>query len=241
MTALFLVLAVGCLGPIVARAAAGILGPPLARLSPVGGFLASANLRTATRRFSSASTPLVLTVAMSCTLLFSATTTDHAVTEQRRAGLGGQLAVTGSAPGLPAATLADTRATAGVRSAVALTPTTLGPSLGINDEAVPAEVLDGGQGGGLDVGVTEGSLTALHGDAIALGRRRADAVHARVGDRVSIMLGDGTRTHAARRGDLHAGSGVRRSTARPRARSRTSDQPAAGNDPRPNWHPDRRR
>lgn len=196
MTALFLVLAVGFLGPIVARAAAALLGPPLARLSPVGGFLASANLRTATRRFSSASTPLVLTVAMSCTLLFSATTIDHAVTEQRRAGLGGQLAVTGSAPGLPAATLADTRATAGVRSAVALTPTTLGPSLGINDETVPAEVLDGGQGGGLDVGVTEGSLTALHGDAIALGRRRADAVHARVGDRVSIMLGDGTRTHA---------------------------------------------
>ena len=62
MTALFLVAAVGFLGPVVARVAAGVLGPPLARLSPVGGFLASANLRTATRRFSSASTPLMLTV-----------------------------------------------------------------------------------------------------------------------------------------------------------------------------------
>ena len=41
-----------------------------------------------------------------------------------------------------------------------------------------------------------GSLSALHGDAIALGRHRADAAHARVGDRVAIMLGDGTRTHA---------------------------------------------
>ena len=40
MTALFLVAAVGFLGPIVARVAAGVLGPPLARLSPVGGFLA---------------------------------------------------------------------------------------------------------------------------------------------------------------------------------------------------------
>ena len=58
MTALFLVAAVGFLGPLVARFAAAILGPPLARLSRVGGFLASANLRTATRRFSSASTPL---------------------------------------------------------------------------------------------------------------------------------------------------------------------------------------
>jgi putative ABC transport system permease protein len=195
MTALFLVVAVGCLGPIVARVAAGILGPPLARLSPVGGFLASSNLRTATRRFSSASTPLMLTVAMSCTLLFSATTTDHAVTQQRQAGLSGELAITSTGPGLPAATLADARATPGVRSAVALTPTTLGPSLGVSADTIPAEIVDGGQGG-LDVGVTAGSLGALHGDTIALGRRRADGAHAHIGDRVAVMLGDGTRTHA---------------------------------------------
>jgi putative ABC transport system permease protein len=196
MTALFLVAAVGFLGPIVARVAAGLLGPPLARLSPVGGFLASANLRTATRRFSSASTPLVLTVAMSCTLLFSASTEDHAVTEQRRAGLTGELAITSDGPGLPAAALDDARATAGVRSAAAVTPTTLGPSLGVSDETVPAAILDGGQGGGLDVGVTAGSLTALHGDTIALGSRRADATRAHVGDQVAIMLGDGARTRA---------------------------------------------
>jgi putative ABC transport system permease protein len=196
MTALFLVVAVGFLGPIVARGAAGILGPPLARLSPIGGFLASANLRTATRRFSSASTPLVLTVAMSCTLLFSSTTQDHAVTQQRHAGLSGELAVTGSGPGLPAATLADTRATRGVLSAVALTPTTLGPSLGISDETISAVILNGGQGGGFDPGVTAGSLAALHGDTIALSRQRADAAHAHIGKRVPIMLGDGTRTHA---------------------------------------------
>jgi putative ABC transport system permease protein len=196
MTALFLVAAVGFLGPVVARLAAGVLGPPLARLSPVGGFLASANLRTATRRFSSASTPLMLTVGLSCTLLFSSTTIDHAVTQERRAGLTGDLAITSTGPGLPAAALADVRTTPGVRSAVALTPTTLGPSLGVSDDVVPAQVLSGGQGGGLDVGVTAGSLAALRGDAIALGRRRADAAHAGIGDRVPVMLGDGTRTHA---------------------------------------------
>ena len=156
LTALFLVLAVGFLGPILARLAARVLGPPVAQLSRVGGFLAAANLRTATRRFSSASTPLVLTVAMSCTLLFSASTQDHAVSQERRAGLTGQLAVTSRGPGLPPRTLADVRATAGVGSAVALTPTTLGPSLGISDETIPAEILDGGQGGGLDAGVTQG-------------------------------------------------------------------------------------
>ena len=196
MTALFLVAAVGFLGPIVARLAAGVLGPPLARISPVGGFLASANLRTATRRFSSASTPLMLTVGLSCTLLFSSTTIDHAVTEQRHAGLSGELAVTSTGPGLPGAALADARAVPGVRSAVALTPTTLGPSLGVSDDVVPAQILSGGRGGGLDVGVTAGSLTALHGDTIALGRRRADAAHAGIGYRVPVTLGDGTRTRA---------------------------------------------
>src|SRR4051812_1311001 len=196
MTALFLVAAVGFLGPIVARVAAAVLGPPLARLSPVGGFLASANLRTATRRFSSASTPLMLTVGLSCTLLFSSTTIDHAVTRERQAGLAGELALTSTGPGLPAAALADARAVPGVRSAVALTPTTLGPSLGVSDDNVPAQILSGGTGGGLDVGVTAGSLAALHGDAIALGRRRADGAHARVGDRVPVMLGDGTRARA---------------------------------------------
>ena len=158
MTALFLVAAVGFLGPLVARVAAGVLGPPLARLSPVGGFLASTNLRTATRRFSSASTPLMLTVGLSCTLLFSSTTIDHAVTQQRHAGVTGELAITSTGPGLPAAALADVRAVPGVRSAVALTPTTLGPSLGVSDDTVPAQILSGGQGGGLDVGVTAGSL-----------------------------------------------------------------------------------
>jgi hypothetical protein len=44
--------------------------------------------------------------------------------------------------------------------------------------------------------VIAGSLSALHGDAIALGRHRADAAHARIGDRMAIMLGDSTRTRA---------------------------------------------
>ena len=195
LTAIFLVVAAAFLGPIVPYAVARRLGPPLRGALPVGGFLASSNLGAATR-VSRASTPLMLTVALSCTLFFSTTTIDHATTQQRQAGLRRQLAITSAGPGLPAAALADTRATPGVRSAVALTSTTLGPSLGV-DDTLPAQILAGdGPGGGLDVGVIAGSLSARHGDAIALGRHRADAAHARIGDRVAIMLGDGTRTHA---------------------------------------------
>ena len=99
-------------------------------------------------------------------------------------------------PGLPSRALADALATAGVRPAVALTATTLGPSLGESRDLIPAQILAGGQGGGLDVGVIAGSLEALRGDAIALGRHRAAAAHAHLGERVAVMLGDGTRTHA---------------------------------------------
>jgi len=184
MNALFLVAAVGFLGPIVARIAAQMLGPVLSRISPVGGFLASANLRAATRRFSAATTPLVLSVALSCTLLFSSTTIDHAVSAQRAAGLHEDLAVTASG-GLPQAALADVRATPGVASAVALTPTTLGPGgVGFSDDVTSAQVIDGA-GGGLDLGVTAGTLGRLHGSAIALSHVRA-----------SLMLGDGTAAHA---------------------------------------------
>jgi putative ABC transport system permease protein len=196
ISAIFLVVAAAFLGPVVAYIAARLLAPALAVVSPVGGFLASANLGAETRRFSSASTPLVLTIALTCTLFFSTTTIDHATTQQRLAGLTGQLAITSAGPGLPVAALADTRATPGVRSAVALTSTTLGPSLGSPDDTLPAQILAGGQGGGLNVGVIAGSLSALNGDSIALGRHRADSAHARVGDHVAVMLGDGTRTQA---------------------------------------------
>jgi putative ABC transport system permease protein len=196
INALFLVVAAAFFGPVVVHSVARLLASALTALSPVGGFLAAANLGAATRRFSSASTPLVLTVAVSCTFFFGFTTMDHAISQQQRAALTGQLAITSAGPGLPAAALADVRATQGVRSAVALTSTTLGPSLGVSNNILPAQILTGGQGGGLDVGVTSGSLSALHGDTIALGRHVADAAGARIGERAAVMLGDGTPAHA---------------------------------------------
>ncbi len=204
LNAIFLVVAAAFLGPVIPYAVARLLGPVLGALSPVGGFLAAANLRAAARRFSSASTPIVLTVALSCTLFFSLTTIDHATAQQRQAGLTGSLALTSTGPGpvgLPAAALAETRATPGVRSAAALTPTALGPGLGTPDDAVPALIAaglpDGGpHPGGFDPGVIAGTLGGLHGDTIALSRHRAAAAHARVGDQVPVMLGDGTPTRA---------------------------------------------
>jgi putative ABC transport system permease protein len=196
LDAIFLVIAAGCLGPLVAKFAAAVFRPLLGRVAPVGAFLAVANLSTATRRFSSATTPLVLTVAMSSTLLFSTTTFDHAISQQRDAGISSDVAMWSQGAGIPPSLLPDVRRTSGVVSAVALTPTTLAPSLDVSDDVIPASVLDGGAGGGLDVGVTAGSLTHLRGDTIALSSQRADGAHASVGSTVSVRLADGMHASA---------------------------------------------
>src|SRR5581483_10221521 len=85
INAVFLVVAAAFFGPVVAYAVARLLAPALTALSPVGGFLAAANLGAATRRFSSASTPLMLTIALSCTFFFGSTTIEHATSQQQRA------------------------------------------------------------------------------------------------------------------------------------------------------------
>jgi putative ABC transport system permease protein len=197
VTAFVLVLAAAFLGPLIARASALLPGALIARLAPIGGFLAVANLRAAARRFSSATTPLVLTVAMAFSLLFVNTTQDHATSKQTREALRGDLAVRG---GLTPDALKRVRATKGVDSAAALTPTSLGPSLGASYDVLPAQVLDAGgresRPGGIDAGVVAGSIADLHGYAIALSKDRAGHAHAHVGDRIRLALGDGAPASA---------------------------------------------
>src|SRR5436305_491005 len=73
----------------------------------------------------------------------------------------------------------------------------LGPGgVCLSDDVTSAQVLDGGTGGGLDVGAVAGTLARLHGTAVALSRPRADAAHAHIGDRISLMPVDGTHTNA---------------------------------------------
>ena len=94
---------------------------------------------------------------------------------------------------------------------------------------------------GFDAGVTAGSLADLHGDTIALGRRRAEAA-ARRDRRPRGDHARRRRPHARhRRGDLHPRAGVRRRAARTRARGRPPDRPAARDDPRQDRRPRRRR
>ena len=192
-----LVLAVAFLGPLVARLAALIIRPLLARTDSVGGFLAISNIRASSRQFASAVTPLVLTVALSSTMVFVATTREHASSEQLDKRVTASLVLQSNGPGIPRSVVDDVRGISGVGTAVGTAATTLGPGLGSKYKTVPAAVVDPENlDRVLDLDVQSGSLSRLGDGRIALSETRADTAHAKVGDRVKIVLGDGADRQA---------------------------------------------
>lgn len=111
-------LAVGLLGPLVARLCAGLFGLPLRGAGP-SAELAAANSRTNARRLASAITPIVLAVAFSSTLVFMHTSETHAADKQLRAGITADHVVTDPA-GLPVDAAARAARAPGVEAAVGL-------------------------------------------------------------------------------------------------------------------------
>jgi putative ABC transport system permease protein len=195
MVVLVLMVAVGLLGPVLARMAAAGYGPVIAALLPTSGFLAMANVRTRARRFASASTPIALGVALSLTLIGSVTVPATATAEQSRHQVLAQRVLT--APGgLPASLLSELRALPGVEAATSLLPTEVGALFrefdGPTFDFLPAVgISPGGIDRTLDLDVREGSLAALPGDGVAVAVDRARSLGVGVGDEVSLRLGDG--------------------------------------------------
>ena len=193
-TSFLLVIAVALLGPLVAGIAASLAAAALGRSGNVSGFLAVSNMRTASRRFSSALTPIVLTVAISSTLVFSATTREHAGEKQERQRVTADLVLQSDGVGIPRSALHEVRQVPGVETAVGTAESSLGPSLGSVYSLAQAVVADTeGIDDVLDLDVTHGSLADLDAHSIALSKAQADTAGAGVGDRVEVALGDGTR------------------------------------------------
>jgi putative ABC transport system permease protein len=195
MVVMVLMVAVGLLGPALARMAAAGYGPVIAALFPTGGFLAMANVRTRARRFASASTPIALGVALSLALIGSVTVPARATVEQSRHRVLAERVV--AAPGgLPAGLLDEVRALPGVAAATSVLPTEVGTRYRAFDgptfEFLPAVgVSRRGIDRTLDLGVREGSVAALPTDGVAVWVDRARSLGVGVGDPVSLRLGDG--------------------------------------------------
>ncbi|GII32559.1 ABC transporter permease [Planotetraspora mira] len=185
LTALVWTTAVALLGPVVARAATGLLGVPL-RLSRVGGHLAAANLRTGSRRLASVITPLTLLTAMTCTILFVQTTMGHAA--EREAAAGGRADYV-LGPHLPGSAAQALRETPGVLAVTEVLRTSVRVGLEkYGAQAVTPEGLDRT----VDLGVVAGSLRDLGQDGVAVSETAAARLGVAVGGRIPLTLGDGT-------------------------------------------------
>ncbi|MER6408230.1 FtsX-like permease family protein, partial [Streptomyces viridosporus] len=190
-------LAVGLLGPLVARLCAGLFGLPLRGAGP-SAELAAANSRTNARRLASAITPIVLAVAFSSTLVFMHTSETHAADKQLRAGITADHVVTDPA-GLPVDAATRAARAPGVEAAVGLLNTQVLVPTGSGEvKSLQGAATQGVTGSGAelakvqDLDVRDGSLDRLGEGRIAIGKTLATSADAGVGDRLPLYLPDGT-------------------------------------------------
>lgn len=179
LTALVWTIAVALLGPAIARAATAL---PL-RAPGVAGYLARKSLRAGTGRLASVITPLTLMTAMTCTILFAPATMGHAAQSERNAGVKADHVLA------PGTSVAAVRQVPGVRAVTEVLRT----SVRIDLEKYDAQAVTlNGLEQTMDLGLVAGSLDGLGDTSAAISRTAASRLDAGVGDRLSLVLGDGT-------------------------------------------------
>ena len=179
-------------------------GNAVARRLPTGisatSWLAVANLRGATLRMAGVVASLALVVVFALTYVLSTTTLLAAGSRDVQAGTLAQYRVTADAlGGVPGDLRTDVQGLPGVQAAVPTAGTTvLWEYSELGDPAVepsPALVLDPDAAGVLDLGVRSGDLADLTGDTVAVSADLVRSRHAGLGERVDLVLGDGTAVH----------------------------------------------
>ncbi|MEU6787688.1 FtsX-like permease family protein [Nonomuraea angiospora] len=179
LTALVWTIAVALLGPLVARAVTAL---PL-RAPGVAGYLARKSLRAGTGRLASVIVPLTLMTAMTCTILFVQTTMGHAAQSELGAGVRADHVLG------PGASAAAARQVPGVRAVTEVLRTSV--RIDLEKYAVQA-VTPGGLDRTMDLDVVAGSLDGLGDTSAAISRTAAGRLDAGLGDRLKLVLGDGT-------------------------------------------------
>ncbi|MEU1883959.1 FtsX-like permease family protein [Micromonospora rifamycinica] len=184
------VLAVALLGPWINRTAARLLAPVLRRVWGDSGYLAAANLRANAQGMVTVLTALVLSVGFGGSVWFLQDNLDKQIVAENRGGMLAQQTVV-SATGLPDTMLAQIRDIPGVLAATGVRNTSIipdGAAEGADAQAIDPEGVDLT----MDLKVRSGSLADLRGSAMAASTLQAESNGWRVGDQVTVRLGDGT-------------------------------------------------
>lgn len=177
------------LGPLVCRIAAAVIAVPLRLFAGTAGHLAAENTRADPRRLAAVVTPMTLAVAMAVTVLFVETTLAGAAHQQARDGTVANYALRGAAAGVPADVTEAARSAPGVATATQV----LHSTVWIGKNRYPAQgVTSHGLASTMDLQVVDGSLGNLGEHAVAVSTVTADRLGDRVGDTLTLRLGDGT-------------------------------------------------
>ncbi|GAA2358826.1 FtsX-like permease family protein [Nonomuraea africana] len=195
--ALLAIIGLALAGPRLVQVVTGALARRLPQGLSAPLWLAITNSHGYALRTAGAVAALGMVVTLGLSVVLTQTTISRAKADEARAGLAGVASV--SAPGLggiPHGLLDDVRARPGVTAAAtASTTTVLTRSLAIGDDpelhSRTAMVLGPDAHGVVDLGVVDGSLAELRGDTVALDARLGE-----VGERLDLLMGDGTPVRA---------------------------------------------
>jgi putative ABC transport system permease protein len=186
--------AVALLGPVLVTAVAAAAAP-LAATGP-SARLALAAIRRMPRRTASAVVSVALAVGLIGAVAFSNTSVAHAAAGQAAQTVSAGHVLSGN--GLSEAALARARDLPGVRAAVGIAPLQVGVA-DPDPEFLGGEAVSAGPVGSLlSLGVVRGELAGLRPGQIALSSMEASGgvMSARLGQRVTVYLPDGTPYHA---------------------------------------------
>ncbi|SDY08843.1 putative ABC transport system permease protein [Amycolatopsis xylanica] len=193
--AILLIIAIAVLGPVVAKVIA-FLAAPLMRRYRVGGYLASANSTTNVGRLAGSIVPLVLAIGFGCVAMFVQTTQVRVAEESGKTSITADYVLT-APQGIPASVPAEIAAVPGVSSVTSLRQTQLKEELppgteSMNDAIDTMVVSPGDLGKTLDLRPSQGDLTKVRGNDIAVSAATASSLDVSLGGSVKLRLGDAT-------------------------------------------------
>lgn len=192
MATLVLIIGLTLVGPRVIGRAVRLIAPALSRFGATG-YLASANVLKNSHRLAAAVTPLMLAIGFAVVNYYSQTTFTAAVQQETTRSITADHVITGVA-GVPAEVADAVRrmpgvtATSLVRTQV-ITASKTGDSVEVNRG--PANGLDAGAGGTVDLDVVSGDLEDLVPGTVALSKAHASWEDKKVGDTVEFWFADG--------------------------------------------------
>ncbi|MFC5720639.1 FtsX-like permease family protein [Streptomyces gamaensis] len=189
-----LVVAMVAFAPLLVPPLVRLATLPLAAVTSVTGMLAGENARSAVRRTAGAAAPILVTVAVSGSLIGVTNASSATQIADSRKHLTADVVVAGPGAGMPASAV---RELAGVRGVASVTPVSEASGFLVGSSYVMSSAVGGVApeklGSAFKLDPVKGSLDDLKGDSLAVTSLIAGQLGWRTGSEVEVYLADATK------------------------------------------------